>query len=82
MTATSQTILKTLPPGITPPLIIQYNASSVPIIQLGISSTTLSQQQLYDYAQNFVRVQLATVRGASTPSQAAERHSVRSALRS
>lgn len=68
LTATSQTLLKTLPPGITPPLIIQYSASSVPIIQLGISSKTLSEQQIYDYAQNFVRVQLATVQGASTPS--------------
>jgi CzcA family heavy metal efflux pump len=68
LTATSQTILKLLPPGITPPLIIQYSASSVPIIQLGVSSKTMSESQIYDYAQNFVRVQLATVRGASTPS--------------
>src|ERR1700722_3672013 len=68
LTATSQTLLKLLPPGITPPLIIQYSASSVPIIQLGISSDTMSEQQIYDYAQNFIRVQLATVRGASTPS--------------
>jgi multidrug efflux pump subunit AcrB len=68
LTATSQTVLKTLPRGIIPPLIIQYNASAVPIIQLGISSNTLSEQQLYDYADNFVRVQLATVRGQSTPS--------------
>src|SRR5580700_3087407 len=68
LTATSQTILKLLPPGITPPLIIQFNASSVPIIQLGVSSATVSEQQLYDYAQNFARVQLATVQGASTPS--------------
>jgi multidrug efflux pump subunit AcrB len=68
LTATSQTILKLLPPGITPPLIIQYSASSVPIIQLGVSSDTMSEQKIYDYAQNFVRVQLATVRGAATPS--------------
>jgi CzcA family heavy metal efflux pump len=68
LTATSQTILKLLPPGITPPLIIQYSASSVPIIQLGVSSDTMSEQQIYDYAQNFIRVQLSTVRGASTPS--------------
>src|SRR5579871_236909 len=68
LTATSQTLLKTLPPGITPPLIIQYSASSVPIIQIGVSSKTLSEQQIYDYAQNFVRVQLATVQGAATPS--------------
>ena len=68
LTATSQTLLKTLPPGITPPLIIQYSASSVPILQLGVSSKTMSEAQIYDYAQNFVRTQLATVRGASTPS--------------
>src|ERR1700722_19250825 len=68
LTATSQTLLKLLPPGITPPLIIQFNASSVPIIQLGVSSDTMSEQQIYDFAQNFIRVQLATVRGASTPS--------------
>ncbi len=68
LTATSQTLLKTLPPGITPPLIIQYSASSVPILQLGVSSKTMSESQIYDYAQNFVRTQLATVRGASTPS--------------
>ena len=68
LTATSQTILKLLPPGITPPLIIQYSASSVPILQLGVSSKTMSEQQIYDYAQNFVRVQLSTVRGAATPS--------------
>ena len=68
LTATSQTILKLLPPGLTPPLIIQYSASSVPILQLGVSSDTMSEQQIYDYAQNFVRVQLATVRGAATPS--------------
>ena len=68
LTATSQTLLKTLPPGITPPLIIQYSASSVPILQLGVSSKTMSESQIYDYAQNVVRTQLATVRGASTPS--------------
>ncbi|HLK60529.1 MAG TPA: efflux RND transporter permease subunit [Chthonomonadaceae bacterium] len=68
LTATSQTLLKILPPGITPPLIIQYSASSVPIVQIGISSKTRSEQEIYDYAQNFVRVQLATVQGASTPS--------------
>jgi multidrug efflux pump subunit AcrB len=68
LTATSQTLLKQLPPGITPPLIIQYSASSVPILQLGVSSDTMSEAQIYDYAQNFVRVQLATVRGAATPS--------------
>lgn len=68
LTATSQSIVKTLPPGITPPLIIQYNASSVPILQIGVSSPTMSEAHLRDYAQNFVRVQLAAVRGAAIPS--------------
>ena len=48
ITATSQSVLKLLPPGITPPLVIQYNASSVPILQLGISSPDMSEAQLYD----------------------------------
>jgi len=67
ITSVSQTILRPLPPGITPPFIIQYNASSVPIIQMSVSSKTLSEQALYDYATNFVRTQLATVQGASVP---------------
>ena len=67
VTSISQTILRPLPPGITPPLIIQYNASSVPILQMGVSSATLPEQALNDYATNFIRVQLATVRGASVP---------------
>src|SRR5580693_279146 len=49
LTATSQTILKLLPPGITPPLIIQYSASSVPIVQIGVGSESRSEQSLYDY---------------------------------
>ncbi len=68
ITATSQSVLKLLPPGITPPLIIQYNASSVPIMQLGVSSPNMSEAQLYDYAQNFIRIQLAAVRGTAIPS--------------
>ena len=68
VTAISQTVLKSLPPGITPPLVISYNASSVPILQLGLSGgSTLSEQQLNDTAMNFVRPQLATVPGASIP---------------
>jgi multidrug efflux pump subunit AcrB len=63
----SQTILKQLPPGVTPPLIIVYNASSVPIIQLALSSETLSQTELFDLAQNFIRPQLTTVQGAQIP---------------
>src|SRR5277367_1204663 len=67
VTAFVQTILLALPPGIFPPAVIQYNASSVPILQLGISSDTLSEQELFDYGQNFIRTQLATVRGAQMP---------------
>jgi multidrug efflux pump subunit AcrB len=63
----SQTILKQLPPGVTPPLILVYNASSVPIIQLALSSDTLSQTELFDLAQNFIRPQLTTVPGAQLP---------------
>ena len=68
ITATSQSVLKLLPPGITPPLVIQYNASSVPILQLGISSPDRTEAQLNDFAQNFIRVQLAAVRGTAIPS--------------
>ncbi len=67
VTAIQQTILRVLPPNITPPLIIRYSASSVPVLQLAASSKTLSEQELYDYDLNFVRQQLATVQGASVP---------------
>ncbi len=63
----SQTILKQLPAGITPPQMIVYNASSVPIIQLALSSSTLSETALQDMAQNFVRPALATIPGAQLP---------------
>jgi len=66
-TAMSQTILRGLPPGTQPPLIITYSASSTPIVQLGLSSRTLPEQQLFDLGQNFLRTQLATVQGAATP---------------
>jgi CzcA family heavy metal efflux pump len=68
VTAASQTVLKYLPPGITPPYVLLFNASSVPVLQLAISSDTLSQSRLFDYAQNFIRPQLATVAGAAIPS--------------
>jgi CzcA family heavy metal efflux pump len=68
VTAASQTVLKLLPPGITPPYVLSYNASSVPILQLALSSKTVSQTSLFDLAQNFIRPQLATVRGAAIPS--------------
>ena len=66
-TAMSQTVLRGLPPGTQPPLIITYSASSTPIVQLGLSSKTLPEQQLFDLGQNFLRTQLTTVPGAATP---------------
>ena len=68
VTAASQTVLKLLPPGITPPYVLSFSASSVPILQLALSSKTLSQTQLFDAGQNFIRPQLATVQGAAIPS--------------
>src|SRR5215472_9271264 len=67
VTAISQTAIRSLPPGTTPPLVIQYSASTVPILQIGINSNTLSEQQLNDYALNFIRTQLITVEGAAIP---------------
>src|SRR5271156_1747985 len=67
VTAIVQTILRVLPPRIFPPNILKYDASSVPILQLGLSSPTLTETDLFDYGQNFVRTQLATVQGASIP---------------
>ena len=67
VTAFAQTALKFMPPGITPPLIIKYNASSVPIMQLALSSGTLSESNLFFISNQFIRAQLATVRGASLP---------------
>jgi len=67
LTAGMQVILRSLPQGTTPPLIIQYSASTTPIVQLGLSSKTLPDQVLFDVGQNFLRNQLATVPGAATP---------------
>ena len=67
VTAVCQAITRILPPGITPPLIITYNASSVPILQLSLSSKTLSEAQVNDLGVNFLRVGLATVQGAAMP---------------
>src|SRR4051812_24909706 len=63
----SQSALRNMPAGTNPPFIITYNASTVPILQLGLSGNGLSEQQLYDFAVNFIRVQLATVQGATIP---------------
>jgi CzcA family heavy metal efflux pump len=68
VTAASQTVLKLLPPGITPPYVLSYNASSVPILQLALSSKKLPEMRLFDSGQNFIRPQLATVAGAAVPS--------------
>ncbi|MGA7659822.1 MAG: efflux RND transporter permease subunit, partial [Candidatus Sulfotelmatobacter sp.] len=67
ITAICQTTVRGLPPGTTPPLIISYSASTTPLIQLGLSSKTLPEQQLFDLGQNFLRTYLATVQGAATP---------------
>ncbi|HKC52500.1 MAG TPA: efflux RND transporter permease subunit, partial [Myxococcota bacterium] len=65
--AISNTLLRPLPPGITPPLILQYNAASVPVLLMSLSSDTLSDQEINDLAGNFIRTQLVTVQGASVP---------------
>src|SRR5258708_20293995 len=65
--AISQTFLRFLPPGPTPRLVIIYSASTVPVIQIGLTSDTLSEQQLFDFGNYFIRTQLATVPGAATP---------------
>ncbi|HVU28041.1 MAG TPA: efflux RND transporter permease subunit [Verrucomicrobiae bacterium] len=67
ITAVSQTVLKQMPPGITPPLIIQYSASTVPILQYSFSSPKMSEQELFDATANQVRVGLANVPGAMIP---------------
>ncbi|MFM0326961.1 efflux RND transporter permease subunit [Caballeronia glebae] len=66
-TSNSASILRILPPGTLPPNIITYNASTVPILQLGLSSDSLPEQTLYDLGNSFVRTQLATVQGAAVP---------------
>jgi multidrug efflux pump subunit AcrB len=67
VTATCQTLLKLMPPGITPPYIVRYSATSVPIVQIAVSSDTLTEQQILDYCQNFVIQQLGVVQGARVP---------------
>ncbi|HEY3763301.1 MAG TPA: efflux RND transporter permease subunit [Verrucomicrobiae bacterium] len=67
ITAVAQTALKQMPPGITPPLIIQYNASTVPVLQYSFSSQKMSEQELFDAAANQVRIGLSTVQGAMIP---------------
>ena len=67
VTAISQTLLRIFPPGTFPPNILKYDASSVPILQLGLESKTLSEQAIFDLGLNFIRTQLATVQGAAAP---------------
>jgi multidrug efflux pump subunit AcrB len=67
VTAICQVQLRQLPPGTTPPFIIQYNASSVPVLMLGLSGEGLNEQQLFDLGTNTIRTQLATIEGAQTP---------------
>jgi len=67
VSSVNQTILRILPPGITPPFVLQFSASNVPILQAVLSSDTLSEADLFDLGLNFVRTQLATVQGAQIP---------------
>ena len=67
LTAIAQTVLRLMPPGQQPPLIIRYSASTVPIMQYSLSSRSLGEQEVYDLAQNVIRVGLSTERGASIP---------------
>ena len=65
--AVNSTVLHNAPPGMSPPTIIQFNAANVPVVQMTISSKTLPEQQLADYALNFIRIKLFTIPGLSSP---------------
>ncbi|MDE3194714.1 MAG: efflux RND transporter permease subunit, partial [Acidobacteriota bacterium] len=67
VTAGAQSIIRAMPPGMFPPNILKYDASSVPVLQIGLSSKTMSEQEVFDYGQNFIRTGLATIQGASVP---------------
>ena len=67
VTSSVQAIVRQMPPGITPPLVIKYSASSIPVIQLGLSSPSMSEQGLFDAAVNFLRPRLITIPGAAVP---------------
>src|SRR5947199_5470363 len=67
LTAASQSNTRILPPGITPPIILRFNATDVPILQIGVGSSTMSQADLNDYVSNFVRTPLATAQGSTIP---------------
>jgi multidrug efflux pump subunit AcrB len=65
--AVNDTVLRIVPPGMTPPTVIQFNATNVPVVQLALSSKTLSEQAIFDYSLNFIRLKLFTIPGLSTP---------------
>ncbi|UQA57186.1 efflux RND transporter permease subunit [Polyangium aurulentum] len=67
ITAASQVAIRQMPPGMTPPLVIRYSASSVPIMQAALESESLSEQQLFDYGVNFIRADIATIKGVQIP---------------
>src|SRR5260221_6304367 len=67
VTSASQSIRALMPPGIQPPIIVRFNASSVPILQIGLSSDTMSEEEVYDYGLYVLRTQLSTVRGLTMP---------------
>ncbi len=67
ITSVNNSILRIAPPGMQPPAVIQFNASNVPVVQMTLSSKTLTEQQIYDYSLNFIRVKLFTIPGLSTP---------------
>ena len=67
MAAVSNTSVRNMPPGMTPPAILQFNASNLPVAQLTVSSKTLTEEKLYDYGLNFMRLRLFTIPGLSTP---------------
>ena len=67
ISSVNSTILRIAPPGMQPPAVIQFNASNVPVVQMTLSSKTLTEQQIYDYSLNFIRVRLFTIPGLATP---------------
>ena len=67
VTAVSQAVVRSMPPGATPPFIIRYSASNVPILQIALESDSLSEQQIFDYGMNFIRAEVVTVPGAQVP---------------
>ena len=67
ISSVNNSILRSAPPGMQPPGVIQFNASNVPVVQMTLSSKTLTEQQIYDYSLNFIRIRLFTIPGLSTP---------------